>query len=122
MKTKTVSVDTLTGPALDWVTGKAAGLSMVCYWGKAIAYKDYKMSAYRPSTDWADGGPLIDANPSALPYRSHARKHLGRFEAQTPGGFQHNGDTILIAFCRTLVAEKLGCDVAVPVELLEGQS
>lgn len=112
MKTKMVRVDALTGRALDW----AVAQSLV--WG--IIDMQSLFPAF--STSWQVTGPLIDANPSALPYRSQARKHLGCFEAQTPGGFQHNGDTILVAFCRTLVAEKLGCDVAVPVELLEGQS
>lgn len=115
MKTKMVRVDALTGRALDWAVARSLGFEAGDFNGTRSLLPAF-------STSWLVTGPLIDANPSALPYRSHARRHLGRFEAQTPSGFQHNGDTILIAFCRTLVAEKLGCDVAVPVELLEGQS
>lgn len=74
---------------------------------------------WAPSTDWAQGGPLIESNSWALPYRATHRYHIGAFEACTPGGFPHNGATPLIAACRAIVAAKLGDSVMVPAELVK---
>lgn len=72
-------------------------------------------TAYSPSTDWGRGGPIIERNDWVLPYRSPGRRlHLGRYTAQTPGGFEHSGPTPLVAAMRAYVASRFGEDVELP--------
>ena len=65
-----------------------------------------------PSTDWAQGGRLIDMHVTALnqtgthTWWAHSEDRLGE------------GDTPLIAACRAIVAAKLGDTVQVPAELV----
>jgi len=121
MTAKMVEVKTaeLEGAALDWAVGIAAGFAVGVFHG-AVYRSDLPGDSYgpgpkwQPSTDWAQGGPLIEPNPWALPYRATHRYHIGAFEACTPGGFPHNGKTPLIAACRAIVAAKLGDSVMVP--------
>ena len=69
---------------------------------------------YSPSTNWAQGGPLIDECDVWLSDDEEAcvascPPHAGRFVV--------DGGTNLIAACRAIVAAKLGDVVQVPVEL-----
>lgn len=71
--------------------------------------------AFKPSTDWSQGGPLVEREDYALPFKAHGhRRHLGKYQAYTPGGLPHNGETPLIAACRAIVAANLGDRVEVP--------
>jgi hypothetical protein len=66
---------------------------------------------YSPSTDWAQGGPLIDA------YRIAFEDGIVDFYACLPGG-EGYGKTHLIAACRAIVVAKLGEAVDIPTELV----
>ena len=111
---KTIKVSELTGAALDWAVAKAEGRNVVYHDGSVNwPY----LVGYSPSTDWAQGGPII------------AREMLDVFcygngsvwDAST--GDRHpneirSGLTPLIAAMRCYVASKLGDSVEIPEELL----
>ena len=121
----------LTGAALDWAVAKCVGMHVLMARGGRFVfdsdafpeyrndYNDDKMQAFKPSTNWAQGGPIIereklntkpsingdywvalDGNPSR-PYPT----------------VMFIGPTPLIAAMRCYVASKLGDDIEVPPEL-----
>jgi hypothetical protein len=113
----------LQGPALDWAVAKCAG--------KGIEFEDpadpwltldgiayQPLHSYTPTTDWAQGGPIIERegihikkHPSdwiALPYDSVFSEEA-----------YQQGPTPLIAAMRCYVASQLGDEIEVPDELTE---
>lgn len=75
----------------------------------------------RPSTDWAQCGPMIVSRMVAIDYGRPLRDgELPKWVAQCwmPYGCGE-GETPLIAACRAIVAAKLGDTVQVPAELVE---
>lgn len=112
----------LIGPALDWAVAKAEGWDFDnyfyrhgSYWVIQVVREGYnperKVYWFTPSTDWSQGGPLIEAHVTALnqtgthTWWAHSEDRLGE------------GDTALIAACRAIVAAKLGEAVSIPAEL-----
>ena len=96
-----MKTDELTGAALDWAVAMAEN------WAGA----DFEVKPY--STDWAQGGPIIEREMIELVPQSPAL-----WDALYRG--QHipnDGPTPLIAAMRCYVASKLGDDVDVPEEL-----
>jgi hypothetical protein len=125
MSMETVHVAYLRGPALDWVMAKVEGLQA------SVAAPHYGASwrvfcgigltkaPYRPSTDWAHGGPLIEREQIDLKWDGVDGVALWwKAEHQDIAQFQL-GATPLIAGCRAIAAAKLGESVEVPVELSE---
>ena len=121
-----VKLDDLEGRALDWMVAQVAGVAVKLtpphngtYWRVFQVSRGY---AYRPSTDWSQGGPLMDkygksfgmVDSSEPPrFRAFARK-------DGPEGFCRiaGGATILQAFCRALVRLHRGDLVMVPEVLV----
>lgn len=69
---------------------------------------------YSPSTDWAQGGPIIEREFIAARFW----KSEGAWAADVRGGvFEQYGPTALIAAMRCFVASKLGDEVEIPDEL-----
>ena len=109
-----MKVSELTGAALDWAVAECEGLD---YWHPEIgpAQPEY-------STDWAQGGPLIEREEISIS-REFAS---GRIEwaAWTPAPIRDDaeafgyGPTPLIAAMRCYVASVLGDEVEVPEELM----
>ena len=126
----------LIGPALDWATAKCSWMpffamgedwpgnyNVTALAGEApILILDLVNRMWRehqgvtvpwsPSTNWAQGGPLIEQ------FGLDLWKHEGKFYAFHTR--QHNkycADTVLVAACRAIVAAKLGNVVQVPAEL-----
>ena len=95
----------LTGAALDWAVAKCKG--ELEYWPE-IEY----------STDWAQGGPIIEREGIEFwTYSSYQDEH-GNFtsikDAKHPSRAQHySGPTPLIAAMRCYVAAKLGDDIEI---------
>ena len=105
----------LTGAALDWAVAKCEG---------AVGAND-RLPWYTPSTDWAQGGPIIE------------RMRLNRLTTNVSGGYtasvkvtltntdddfyivwtSRSGPTPLIAAMRCYVASKLGDNIDIPEEL-----
>jgi len=109
MKVKT---NELSGVALDWAVGKCEGVVN----GDALDIGFIKEGGYTPSTDWGQGGPIIEREQIAI--------YLGDEDEWTglDGWKKGTGPTPLIAAMRCYVASKLGDEVEVPDELLEGES
>ena len=115
MKLKTSE---LTGPALNWVVAECVNEGGD---PEDMFYMTDILSGYfSPSTDWAQGGPIIERERITLMYCE------GEFIAGTnPECFENKvfmyhkqyGPTHLIAACRCYVASKLGDEVEVPDEL-----
>ena len=97
MKIKTQD---LTGPALDWAVNQ---IEECCDDPHAPLF----------STNWAQGGPIIEREEISLWTEGYTA-----WEA-TSGGCQEWGSTPLIAAMRCYVASKLGDEVDVPEELME---
>ena len=96
---------------LDWMVAKcqeaAAGLP-AGYWTGAVARGNFS-----PSTDWAQGGPIIEREGIAI---GKGDEQWAAFaNADTEEGTQ--GPTPLIAAMRCYVASKLGDEVEIPEEL-----
>lgn len=102
---KTVKTSNLAGAALDWVVAKCEGLSL--------------KEGYSPSTDWAQGGPIIEGEGISL-----IRQTPDRWVSEYSNGcdrIDHArswGPTPLIAAMRCYVASKRGNEVEIPEELL----
>ena len=104
----------LEGAALDWAVAKCEDYCIF------IGTQAYAPDVYggegrvlfEPSTDWAQGGPIIEREKLFLiPHQGHwsSRPYAG-------GDFTY-GPTPLIAAMRCYVASKLGDEVDVPEEL-----
>jgi len=108
----------LTGAALDWAVCEATGLlaaytqfrtgkNFLKVWGVA------KNAHLHPSTDWAQGGPIIERMKIEVFLRDEA--WFAHSQLSTPEDFP--GDTPLIAAMRCYVASKLGDEIEIPKEL-----
>lgn len=109
----------LTGAALDWAVAKCEGHNVfikrapvqVMYTpkGKRSWY------IYTPSTNWAQGGPIIEREKIGLTYSDsipcwYATSQQGK-------RFLRLGETPLIAAMRCHVASNMGNEVNIPEEL-----
>ena len=105
-----VKTNELTGAALDWAVA-------LCEVGP-IDIKDIDDPHFY-STDWAEGGPIIEREGINLD--NYAKNP--KWSAWTPapdresGEAQAYGSTPLIAAMRCYVASKLGDEVELPTEL-----
>lgn len=129
MKIKTAD---LIGPALDWAVAVEEGLTEENAWTTLEIFKAVRAGGgYRCSTDWSQGGPLIEREGINLfkhnklnesqPDVWCAHKVVPRPNME--GSFNScalalDGPTPLIAAMRCLVAATLGDEVDVPDELV----
>jgi len=150
MKIKTSE---LSGAALDWAVAKVAGIPTGVMSG--IPYRqDLPGDTYgpgpiwKPSTDWSQGGPLIQSNQIFLePPRDVHRANYDEKTGKVRGCWQTyeswhatvsarvrtlppkiegfpgrvgrgEGETALIAACRAIVTSVFGDEVEVPEELV----
>lgn len=90
----------LTGSALDWAVAMAEN------WAGA----DFQVKPY--STDWAQGGPLIEREEIRIV--KVANGVWGAVYSSGNIGREHFAKTPLIAAMRCYVASKLGDEVEVP--------
>jgi len=115
----------LTGAALDWMVwelagGPAAYPKMV---GAAFlrAWRGNSAKYLHPSTDWAQGGPIIEREHIGICYYHEADgweiPNWAAWRTDIDDRVQIMGKTALIAAMRCYVASKLGDEVDVPEEL-----
>jgi hypothetical protein len=111
----------LTGAALDWAVAKCEGLLLpdggnLQIFNKQLRAHPAKLGTlYTPSTDWAQGGPIIEREWIDLHCVNDSL-----WEAEVNANDYHNrknGPTPLIAAMRCYAASKLGDEVDVPEEL-----
>lgn len=123
MKIKTCE---LIGPPLDWAVLQAwrPDLRWRVIRGRLFARSANKLlwviakdwGLFSPSTEWAQGGPIIDLEKITV-------RHIGRsiegelWDASIAEGDDIEGPTARIAAMRCFVASKLGNEVDVPEEL-----
>lgn len=118
MKIKTSE---LTGAALDWAVAKCNGYS-----GESWQWVDEytNLEGPRYSTDWAQGGPIIDEHEISVlsPYADHPEKMTGwlsyssqrkRLDNRQGPNVGH-GPTPLVSAMRCFVTSKQGNEVEVP--------
>ena len=116
----------LTGAALDWAVAKCEGAGfhyvgekLCVLWSEKF---DVQLSDYSPSTDWAQGGRIIEREGISLlylyvtddPFRWAATQKPTMKNVKPDAVY---GPTLLIAAMRCFVASKLGDEVDVPEEL-----
>lgn len=120
----------LIGPALDWAVAKIDGKKIiVCGAGKHqhLAYtpKRSALRVYEPSTNWKQGGPIIEREEIGTSRRLPCMKGeeweaRPSISAKGAGGRWGVGPTPLVAAMRCYVASRLGDEVQIPAEL-EGE-
>lgn len=108
----------LQGAALDWAVAKCEGVIN----GGDLDIGFVLEGGYTPSTDWAQGGPIIEREEIGVQcIPAGTRKGwwalvTSRFHDRSIPDEIH-GDTPLIAAMRCYVASKLGDEVDVPEAL-----
>lgn len=118
----------LIGVPLDWAVAKALDydLELEGYYseelgrtviirlhGSAVPGRYAGDTTWSPSTDWSQGGPILQNHISELIDCGE----LG-WEACCNGTYGAAGNTPLEAICKAYVASKLGDEVEIPEELL----
>ncbi len=107
----------LIGPALDWAVAKCDGedyRDKTEYDGIGGEYYPH-----RYSTDWAQGGPLIEREAICLTSPIMMNEEWWGAHIETGHeSFSESGPTALITAMRCFVASKLGDDVDIPNELI----
>ena len=110
----------LQGAALDWAVAKCAGeLDEQDYYlhestGAFMLERGEVSWVYSPSTNWSQGGPIIEREISCLTDRQDDTMPTAWSKSGKPGVM---GPTKLIAAMRCYVASKLGDEVEIPEEL-----
>lgn len=112
----------LTGHALNWAVAKCMPDDTLAVYfdeetGEPLCYDDWEVGTelFNPSTDWSQGGPIIEREQISLgdncPQGWEASRRKGVFAVR---GF---GPTPLVAAMRCYVASKLGDEIELPKEL-----
>ena len=111
-----VKTNELTGAALDWAVAKCEGLLAFGYRKTdrfIIELSDGEFEEFCPSTDWAQGGPIIQREElSSL--KCYSTNEWGCLN----GEVFCEGPTPLVAAMRCYVTSKLGDEVEIPEELV----
>ena len=114
----------LTGAALDWAVAKCEPDDTLAIYfdedtGEPLCHDDWQDNQeYKPSTDWAQGGPIIEREIAKLERFSDALWEATAFTRNAQDIVQ-DGPTPLIAAMRCYVASKLGDEIEIPKELTE---
>ena len=112
----------LAGAALDWAVAKCENIGTVDKFGSVwvpMPKEPHFNEAYEPSTDWSQGGPIIEREGITVIHLGddwqddwQARRGDGHWQGELIGG-----PTPLIAAMRCYVASKLGDEIDMPKEL-----
>ena len=120
-----------------WITQEDGQITFDCFaddWEHAYeqardAYPDDHIAAaepletYTPSTDWAQGGPIIEREKICTstehgdPWRARLSRAALTFDGRAYSYHHAEGPTPLIAAMRCYVASTLGDEVEIPSEL-----
>jgi len=112
----------LTGAALDWAVAKCEGVTVLpkmrggCY----VALDRGETVLLRYSTDWAQGGAIIEREGFAISRVAQDEWSVSLIYEDKKYGLMYtnqHGTTPLIAAMRCYVASKLGDEVELPEEL-----
>lgn len=128
MKVKIVD---LTGAALDWLVAKCEGFDERTYMRSAVIVRDVKGEPmgiqvpvdrqyvwFAPSTEWAQGGPIIDREKISI--RQWTNVPVVHAYMPVDGAeWSSDAKSPLVAAMRCYVMSKLGDEVDAPDELLK---
>lgn len=119
-----VKTSELTGTTLDWAVATCEGGeglwfdTVSTYWvnidSKERALSKGWAQSFTPSTDWSQGGPIIEREKINLANMVRT----STWSAYTHKGHVMGGPTLLIAALRCYVASKLGDTVEIPDNLM----
>ena len=128
MKVKTAD---LIGAALDWAVAKCDGydewewdrdVSDLWVIRRSTQTEHWLKGYYEPSTDWAQGGPIIDREKFGVCHYNESDgwevPNWAAWRTDVDDRVQIMGETALIAAMRCFVASKLGDEVDVPEGLV----
>ena len=108
-----IKTSELTGAALDWVVAKLEGHKT----GNLFKFDHTeKLSCHNYSTNWSQGGPIIERELITVCALTPDRFVAGYGMADSARNNQ-TGPTYLISAMRCYVASKLGDEVEIPEEL-----
>jgi hypothetical protein len=135
----------LTGTALDWAVATAEGMSWWtranANWDTNLGYTDWVLDkdgvlksfyfdgsrsraghwevneTFTPSTDWSQGGPIIERERIDIEHDFGSMEIVARKYMRDEYAEQW-GDTPLIAAMRCYISSKLGDKVDIPTELM----
>ena len=109
----------LTGAALDWAVANCEGIRL--NEGNTLSND---CDVYAPSTDWAQGGPIIERERMGGWYCDAVVQADGTVDRENcyyaedkNGDHVQTGPTPLITYMRCYVASKLGDEIELPEEL-----
>lgn len=109
--------------ALDWAVAKCEGFTSTQdeteTWLEHADGRCGYSGQYNFSTDWRQGGPIIEREKITVAYNFDAERWEADTLTEEGDGFHNSyGPTPLIAAMRCFVASKLGDEVDVPGELM----
>lgn len=122
---KTIQVSKASGTVLDWLVSKCEALDCfftapgnhLCVWKVCSLTGEREASvSYRPSTDWSQGGPIIEREGICADRLLNGSWLASNRKKQDAPWI--SGTTPLIAAMRCYVASKLGDIVKIPDELI----
>jgi hypothetical protein len=110
-------VASLEGAALDWAVAKCLPDDTVRIYfeeetGEKLFLDDWEVPEFSSSTDWAQGGPIIEREKMTLEWTGEDWMAYIRHDEE------YFGPTPLIAAMRCYVASQLGDEVEVPSDLM----
>ena len=119
MKIKVSEAD---GAVLDWLVARAEGKELYYFaddpfkkdpWLMVNNIADQPLHSFTPSTDWGQGGPIIEREGIAIGEGEEAWWAFSSWRSEEGS----RGPTPLIAATRCYVVSKLGDEVEIPEEL-----
>lgn len=121
-----IKVSELQGPALDWAVAKCENPE----WSddavivNVTTFDEYDGTICIYSSDWAQGGPIIERERITLDYTVRGQETVlwtaRQYAFDGTCLDTESGPTPLIAAMRCYVASKMGDDVEVPDGLVKG--
>lgn len=111
---KKIKVSEASGAVLDWLVAKCEGVAVKKYKESPNLFFGGGFDKYKPSTNWAQGGPIIEREQ----IETYFQPTLEQWAAKHDGNVLRYGPTPLIAAMRCYVASKLGDTVEIPEELI----
>lgn len=121
MKVKTSE---LQGAALDWAVAKCEGYPMGIWYDEEELpmIRDDEVPEWKPSINWAQGGPIIEREGIAIDctrWDDRVDGWVATLPMTDEAKYEEPSPTPLVAAMRCYVASQLGDEVDVPDELLE---
>lgn len=124
-----IKVGEATQNQLNWMVAKCEPDDTVRIYfdedtGEKLCHDDWDIPEFNPTTDWSQGGPIIEREKIGIMHIENRQAHqqwaAGEHDSDYPDRFWEVvcGPTPLIAAMRCFVASRLGDEVEIPEELI----